>query len=132
MCDDGFWLITPRGGGFPFYGTLNCAEHPAEIGNLAAWSVVECDGCGSTPVVGTIGVTCDGVGFTPPPSTAGGGVEGPVVGGTPSPAAPDGVVETSSACWTVCGVGAWRWGTATVTVAVLSAVAAAVGAGFTF
>lgn len=20
VCDDGFWLITPRGGGFPFYG----------------------------------------------------------------------------------------------------------------
>ncbi|CAM9706660.1 unnamed protein product [Scytosiphon promiscuus] len=88
-CDDGFWLITPRGGGFPFYGTLNCADHPAEIANLATWSVVECDGCGSNPVEGTVTISCDGTDFTPPPSTAGSGGGGnSAVGitGTPSPA----------------------------------------------
>lgn len=97
MCDDGFWLITPRGGGFPFYGALNCAEHPADIGGLAVWSVVECDGCGSVPVQGSVGVSCDGAGFTPPPSTAGAGGVGGVVAGTPSPAGVDGVTETSAA-----------------------------------
>ncbi|CAB1104251.1 unnamed protein product [Ectocarpus sp. CCAP 1310/34] len=88
VCDDGFWLITPRGGGFPFYGTLNCADHPADISNLAAWSVVECDGCGSEPLDGTVTVTisCDGADFTPPPSTTSGDTDVGVGGGTPSPA----------------------------------------------
>lgn len=130
MCDDGFWLITPRGGGFPFYGTLNCADHPADIGNLAAWSVVECDGCGSNPVQGSIGVTCDGVGFTPPPSTAG-DVVGVVIGGTPSPADPEGVVETSSAGGRVFGGGAWR-STVVMTMGVVGAVVVAVAGGSAF
>lgn len=128
VCDDGFWLITPRGGGFPFYGTLNCAEHPADIGNLVAWSVVECDGCGSEPVEGSIVVSCDGVDFTPPPSTTGSG--GTIVGGTPSPAATGGdeVVETSSASITcrMLGVGTWWRGTGVVVMTVFSALVSAV------
>ncbi|CAM9794205.1 unnamed protein product [Ascophyllum nodosum] len=68
FCEDGFWLITPRGGGFPFYGTQNCADHPADISPSASWSVVECDGCGSQPTNATFVLTCDGDGFTPPPS----------------------------------------------------------------
>lgn len=68
--------------------TLNCADHPADISNLAAWSVVECDGCGSEPLDGTVTVTtsCDGADFTPPPSTTSGDTDVGVVGGTPSPA----------------------------------------------
>lgn len=131
VCDDGFWLITPRGGGFPFYGTLNCADHPADIGNLAVWSVVECDGCGSNPVAGSVGVSCDGVGFTPPPSTAGGDVVGVVVGGTPSPADPEGVVEeTSSACGRVLGGGAYGRDAAAIAMGAVGAAAVALGFAF--
>lgn len=49
---------------------------------------MECDGCGSQPVDGTLTVSCDGTDFTPPPSSVGGD------GGTPSPAA--GVSDLSS------------------------------------
>lgn len=133
VCDDGFWLITPRGGGFPFYGTLNCANHPADIGNLASWSVVECDGCGSKPVEGTVTVSCDGVDFTPPPSTSGGDV---VFAATPSPADAVGdALGGSSGASRAFGAGGgggslWqRQGLATsLVVAALVAAVASVGA----
>lgn len=42
VCDDGFWLITPRGGGFPFYGVrggcpvhfLDSCQSSADLGCL--------------------------------------------------------------------------------------------------
>lgn len=104
--------------------TLNCADHPADIANLAVWSVVECDGCGSNPVEGGVMISCDGTDFTPPPSSASsssssGGNGNSAVGivGTPSPA---GVTSPSTSAGSrAADVAGSAWRSTLVTVVAL-------------
>lgn len=46
-CDDGFWLITPRGGGFPFYGVSRskqqnscCSNRNDFVGTIVDFFVI--------------------------------------------------------------------------------------------
>lgn len=72
---------------------------------------MECDGCGSEPLDGTVIVTisCDGADFTPPPSTTSGSPDVGVVGGTPSPAGVgEGTVSPAASSELTSGAGSRR------------------------
>lgn len=70
--------------------------------------MVECDGCGSEPVGGTVTVSCDGSDFTPPPSSVSEDTSVEIIGGTPSPSPAGATEATSSADRRAFPRGSWR------------------------